>query len=304
MKVFFIGTNQIHRLEKIMRNEIESYLESNEKNKVMKLIEDIGNILKSEVVYGSFIGLFNKKNLIYLLLIKIFRKKVICHWIGTDVLIAMKKPRRTRFLQKFINLNLSGSLLLKQELESIGILSIEEHIILDDINYEIEKAPEKHRVLVYLPTNNIEFYGGKYIEKLAIDFSNIEFYIVANENEKRFKGYNNIMNFGKVSLEKMEEIYKSISILIRLVEHDGLSLMLMEALVKGKEVIYSYDFPDTYKSNNYDDLKQIFQKIIEVKPKLNEEGAKYIKENFSRKKYINNLKKYFKELIGEKYERN
>lgn len=300
MKVFFMGTAQIHRLEKIMYNKIGTSIESLEKNKFLKLFEDMKNILNSEIIYGTFFGLFSKRNLIYLIIAKLFRKKVICHWIGTDVLIALENPKKTLFIQKFIDLNLSGSKQLKEELETVGIKSMEEHIILNDIDFNIEEMPSEHSALAYLPTEKVKFYGGDYIKQLAKDFPNIKFYIVANENKDEFKDYENIINLGRVSLEKMEEVYQKISILIRIVEHDGLSLMLMEALAKGKEVIYSYDFPYTYKSNSYISLKENFIKIIVDKPKKNIEGAKYVTENFKVENYINNLLKYFENISKER----
>ena len=56
MKVFFMGTAQIHRLEKIMYNKIGTSIESLEKNKFLKLFEDMKNILNSEIIYGTFLG--------------------------------------------------------------------------------------------------------------------------------------------------------------------------------------------------------------------------------------------------------
>lgn len=300
MKIFFMGSTQFYRLEKIIRKEEKTDLESLDENKFLKLFKNIKKILKTDIIYGAFFGVCNKVNLIYLIIAKLFRKKVVCHWIGTDVLIALKNPKKTLFMQKFIDLNLAGSKQLKEELEVIGIKSIEEYIILNDIDFNVEEMPIDHRVLVYLPTERIKFYGGDYIKQLAKDFPNIKFYIVANENKEEFKNYQNIINIGRVSLDKMEEVYRKISILIRMVEHDGLSLMLMEALAKGKEVIYSYDFPYTYKSKDYVSLKQNFLKIIKDKPKKNIEGAKYIKENFKVENYINNLLQHFKNVLKEK----
>ncbi|NME35810.1 MULTISPECIES: glycosyltransferase [Fusobacterium] len=300
MKIFFMGSSQIHRLGNIMKNKTFIEIENSQKNKILKIKEDIKKILKSDIIYGAYIGVLNKKNLLYLIIGKCLRKKVICHWIGSDVLVALKNPKKALFMQRFIDMNLSGSEILKKELESIGIKSIEEHIILNDINYKTLKMPEEHSVLVYLPTNKEDFYGEEYIKKLSKEFLKIKFYVVANENKDKFKEYPNIINLGKVSIEEMEKIYKKISILIRMVEHDGLSLMLMEALAKGKEVIYSYDFPYTYKSNDYKSLKENFVNIIKNKPTENIKGAKYITENFKVENYINNLISYFKEVKGEK----
>lgn len=293
MKVFFIGTSQVHRVEKIMQNKISTSIESLKENRILRIIENIKRIKESDIIYGTFIGLFNKRNIIYLSISKILKKKVICHWIGSDVLEALKHPKKTVFIQRFIDVNLSGSSLLKKELKTIGIDSEEEHIVLSDISYEVEDMPIEHAILTYLPTNSVKFYGGENIKRLASEFPNIKFYVVANENKNEFKDQKNIINLGKISLKEMEKIYKKISILIRQVEHDGLSLMLLEALAKGKEVIYSYEFPFTYESKDYESLKIILNKIIKEKPIKNLKGSNFIKENFTTEKYINNLLRRF-----------
>ncbi|WP_297432233.1 hypothetical protein [uncultured Cetobacterium sp.] len=303
IKIFFSGTDQVYRVEKIFKKKynIKTLNDKSEKNnKYINLLKDIYKISKANILYTTFWGIPCKKNSVYLKIAKLLNKKVVCHWIGSDVLEALKNPKETIKLQKYIDINLTGSELLKSELLELGIKSNVENIILDDISIINNSTKlQEHGVLVYLPTGKEEFYGGKFIQKLAIEFPKINFYIVANTNKNYLKELRNIKNIGKVSLKEMENIYNKISILIRIPEHDGLSLMLLEALARGKEVIYKYDHPYTKKATNYSELKRQFEKIIGTLPKYNIEAVNYIEQNYKSDNYIENLHNMFKELIGE-----
>lgn len=303
IKIFFSGTNQVYRVEDALKKKyvVKTYNDKNKNdNKYVNLLKNIYKMSKANILYTTFWGIPCKKNNIYLKIAKILNKKVVCHWIGSDVLEAMKKPKETLKFQKYIDLNLAGSQLLQEELLDIGIESIVENIILDDILIRNNKLRLKeHGVLVYLPTGREEFYGGKLIERLAKEFPKINFYIVANVNTDYLKNFKNIKNIGKVSLEEMEEIYDKISILIRIPKHDGLSLMVLEALARGKEIIYKYEHPYTKKAEDYIQLKKQFELIIQKPPEYNLEAAKYVKENYSADNYLTSLYNRFVELIGE-----
>ena len=89
----------------------------------------------------------------------------------------------------------------------------------------------------------------------------------------------------------MYQIYNKISILIRIPEHDGLSLMLLEALIKGKNVIYCYDFPYTKKATSFEELDEKFKQIISYNPEPNTKGHDYIMKEYNMEDIKNKLKK-------------
>ena len=84
----------------------------------------------------------------------------------------------------------------------------------------------------------------------------------------------------------MEEMYRKISVLVRLPEHDGLSLMLMEALAKGKQVVYRYEHPGAVApaSMDIDAVDRAFCSVIEKAPELNLVGHDYVLEHYAPEK--------------------
>jgi len=255
-------------------------------NLIKKYKQFIKTISKVDTVYTigqSF--RFNPK----IVISKILGKKVISHWIGSDILEA-KKNRFHKINQWFIDINLSCSELIQNELFDMGIASELLPIIPAGMSYDIAIMPKRHSVLVYLPEGNEEFYGKKFVEFLALEYPDIEFKIVANTN-KNILNFKNVFFLGRLSFDEMEKLYDEISILLRLPEHDGLSLMLLEALAKGKEVIYKYPFPYTHTASNLTELKIVFSKIVSSEPKVNYEANEYIRNNYNQCKIYNDFKR-------------
>ncbi len=295
MKLLVYGTSHVDRLEKILNhtnNKVE-IINLNElvkeKRKIIRIKNVILNALQADAIYTTFCGLYSKINFVIFFLSKIQRKVSINHWIGTDVLFAQKDVKKTNKMQKYIKYNFAGSQLLQGELKEIGIKSEVVPIVLSDISTNISKMPNDHAVLVYLPKGREEFYGYDIVNKLTNDYPDILFYIVANDRASLFNS-SNVRMLGNVPIEKMEDVYDNISILLRIPAHDGLSMMVLEALAKGKNIIYKYDFPYTHKANNYIEAKEVLKKIISKgPPKPNFEASKYITKTYKSESYINKI---------------
>lgn len=296
MKIGLLGPDtQVQHVSKLLEQFKVQQVDLNKsfegKSKISKFLIFYKLIKEVDIIYGIYEGFkFNPRYFIA----KICGKKVIHHWIGSDVLEAQKR-KSYKFNQMFIETNLSCSSLIKSEIANLGINSIEIPIIPSGMNYNLSEMPKDHAALVYLPQDKELFYGLDYVETLVKTFKTVRFYIVANNNQNLLQ-YDNVEFLGKLSLSEMEELYKKISILVRLPEHDGLSLMLLEALAKGKEVMYIYDFPHVKAVNNIDDLKSSFEEIIKKPPMLNLQGHNYIKENYGSDIVFNKLLKVFKKI--------
>jgi hypothetical protein len=296
MKIGLLGPNtQVQHISKLFDQYQIEYVNLNDslkmKNKFLRFLEFVKMIKDVDIVYGIYGG--HNFNLRFGIA-KIYGKKVINHWIGSDVLEAQKN-RWYRINQLFININLSCSNLIKDEIKELGIDSIELPIIPSGLDYNLSEMPSQHAVLVYLPEGKEDFYGIDYIDFLAKKYEAIDFFIVANSNSELLP-YKNVHFMGKLNLEEMEQLYKRISILIRLPRHDGLSLMLLEALAKGKEVIYIYDFPFVNTVKNLEELVECFEKIIESPPKINIDGHNYIKNNYNDRAVYERFMNIIKEL--------
>lgn len=263
-------------------------------NKIKRLFLILINMVRVDIIYFGY-GC-NYVNM-HLMVAKVYHKKVICHWIGTDTLKA-KDNNNICNIQKYITYNLACSELIKNELKDIGINAEEVPILPYKMEKELSKLPQEHGIISYLPQGKEDFYGIEYIKEAANSFPEIPFYIVGNKEDSL--NIKNVHFLGKISQEEMNELYNKTTILVRLPKHDGLSLMLLEALIKGKEVLYCYDFPYTKHIQNLEQLIKTLRDIVSKKPYLNEDGHNYIIENYN----IENVKKKVYDIIQNIIEKN
>lgn len=261
------------------------------KNKIEKLCKYVQQILSVDCIYyGYGVYFFPLK----VIIAKLLNKKVVMHWIGTDIL-EFKKSKYKIIIRKFVDIHLACSKRIVEELEEYKIKANNIPIVPLNMNFNLSKTPKQHAALFYLPTNREEFYGIKYLYNLAKKFIDIKFFVVGNEKIE-FKE-KNIINLGKLTLDQMDELYNNISILIRIPKHDGLSIMLLEALMRGKFVLYCYDFPFAYKADSIESATTYFSKIIKQKPTVNKGSREYVLKNYN----INTIKEKLIKVLEEKF---
>ena len=78
----------------------------------------------------------------------------------------------------------------------------------------------------------------------------------------------------------MNKIYSESSLLIRMVEHDGYSLCVQEALAHGRHVIYSYDKKFCNYATNYSEAKKHVINLMNH-CQINFKGHDYVKKEFN-----------------------
>ena len=120
MKIWFLGSSQTKHIEKVFLHCGYEVLNPNNKQKgILGKFETLFKLLKCDVIYCVG-GVDVSENFFYRMA-ALFKKKIIVHWIGTDVLTYTKKYNENN---KVINkkcINLAGSALLQSELSQIGV---------------------------------------------------------------------------------------------------------------------------------------------------------------------------------------
>lgn len=258
-----------------------------DKSNIKKLCLMLIEMIRIDILYFGY-GCYRINP--YLRIAKLYKKKVMCHWIGTDVLRA-KEVSNLKKVQSYIDYNLACSPIIKEELNQVGIETEEVPIVPAKMSEDYSKLPKEHSAIMYLPNGSEDFYGISYLKYAAKKFENIKFYIVGNDID--MLNLKNVYFLGKISKSEMDDLYDKTTILIRLPQHDGLSLMLLEALIKGKEVIYCYEYPFTRHVTNNEQLYKEINDIISKKPRFNEEGHKYVIENYK----INTIKQKLRNIL-------
>jgi len=241
----------------------------------------IKKINKVNLVYGVNYGFLWR----FFALAKALGKTTVNHWLGTDVLYAITDKSykwRARITSLFIDKHLAVAPHLVQELDSVGIRAEEVPIVSQFIPNTLRSAElVEIRVLAYLPDEWEQFYGAAVVYQLAQQFPYVQFLVVGGTQGKQI-GLTNVSNLGSVPAMKMDEVYGMAPIMIRVVEHDGLSRMVLEALAKGNQVIYSYDFPYCYRARNFEEAAACLTKVIADGCPINYKGRRYVMENYDR----------------------
>lgn len=265
------------------------------KSKLAKLILWINFLKKIDYIYNVYVdSSFMKK----MFIAKLMGKKIILHWIGTDVLNIIKTEGIKRRLIKCVfntaEYNFACYKDLQNELSLVGIVTKILPIIPFGINFNVAKEPNKHAVLIYMPEKKENFYGYKYLAPVFEEFRAIEFFIVANSNDRLFSRYNNVHALGWLSLSEMNELYDNISIVIRYTKHDGLSMNVLEALGKGKEVIWNHQLECIHYAPSTDLIIENLKALTKERPLINKFNHRFIMDNYNVdvfiKKFRSNIK--------------
>lgn len=236
------------------------------------------------------------------LLAKLFRKKIVTHWIGTDAFLAtthFKFKCYSRICNLLTNKQLVVSSNLKEEIESIGIKeSVVVPILPKFISSELstmEQKNDRFTILCYIIQNEFDFYGGNEILELAKIFPDMEFWILSGDFSN-LTALKNVKFLGFISPDKMNSIYEKCHVLLRYVKHDGMPKMLIEALQKGLQVIYNFPFSFTHYCTS---LEQMKGKLYEIKEnyQINSEGRAYVLKYYCQEANQNLFKRVFEQII-------
>ncbi len=255
-------------------------------------------VRNADIIY-SINGTLTKSGAIDLALK--LNKKVILHWVGTDVTKAIEAYNQDNYVKEYIDgcTHWCEVDWIKEELKEIDINAD----IVNFASFEVKAPPlpfqSEFEVLSYIPQNRSEFYGLNEIKKLAKDFPNIVFNIMGSKYE--FDDIPNLHFLGWV--KNGPEIVEKSTVCIRFTEHDGLSNFVLEALAKGKYVLYNNSFQGVYYCPDYNALnkrvKMLHEQFLKSELPVNLTGHEHIKAEFNRDYILNGLIERFDSLVNE-----
>lgn len=245
-----------------------------------------GNVRKSPAVLFHYMSIIKRAEIVYFLFVnphssklariaKWLGKKVVYHWIGTDVYQLQQNKYAVRDLHvERADLLLSYSPNLQEELAAMGVETTIYAMPPEGLSMVPGKMPHEHAVLLSIPDESKEFYGYNEMVELIEHFPQLRFYVVRSTHPEYYN-YPNVVFKGMLSRQEMDELYDEISIVIRFPKHDGQSLVLMESTIKGKTMIYRFTHPFAYKAENVDEMSRYLSKIIKEEPRINIEASMY-----------------------------
>lgn len=223
---------------------------------------------------------------------------VIVHWIGSDIIRLRDHiadhGAPPAYLFDYIDLHLADSPALAAELEELGVEANVVRLLPRSVNADVCGLPTAPAVLVYLPRGAEDFYRIDIIKALASAFPDIPFYIAANDGHDAVDCPANMQFLGEVA--DMNALYRKVSALVRICEHDSLSAMVLEALARGRYVVYSEAFPHTLRARDVETATTCLSEILRASsPNL--EGARRVAREYSWRAEIERLKQCYAQLL-------
>jgi glycosyltransferase involved in cell wall biosynthesis len=199
------------------------------------------------------------------------KKKLILQWQGTDALLAMERFKNKTIDRKYIDFgfNFVDSEWLMSEVKSVN--AAVEYLHFKSVEVKSNESIYKDiSVVSYVAANRQEFYGMKQISEMAKAFPTINFHVYGL-TESDFPITPNVHLYGWVKPEEFAERLKATPIFLRLTEHDGFSVSVIEALSYGCEVIMSLPFDLTHQAC---DSNEAIEKINKLIPIIEKRGMK------------------------------
>jgi len=247
----------------------------------------IRQIARADLWYHTGLWLSLRQGLLLRIAMTV-RTRVVIQWIGSDVLhIARHLGKRSGapfVLEDCIHWVCAPWLV--DELRNIGIESsyvpLPSKTAMRFLALDPPALPSSFSILTYIPNRRAAFYGWRSIVRLAQEFPDVEIRVVSGDGSFVTDCPPNIRFDGWV--KDMYAEYSNCTVLVRMADHDGLSMMVQEALILERHVVWNYPFPgalhapdDSALCNHIQDLLDRHYKGILQK---NEVGREQIRSHF------------------------
>ena len=226
--------------------------------------------------------------------------RVVAHWIGSDVVelreFVTANGQAPAELQTCVDVHLADSPEIRQELTEFGIDSQVIRLIPSSVEADVMPLPETPGVLSYWPDARAAFYRCDMFMDLARRFPDVAFYVAGATGESLTDVPANVTFLGNV--RDMDGVYRKVTAFVRIVEHDSLSAMALEALARGRYVLYNHSFlPHTQIVSDLADASAALSEVLAA-PSPNAAGAEHVRENFSWRNEVRKLKGIYEEALS------
>jgi len=208
-------------------------------------------------------------------------KKVVFHWIGSDWYEMRARPAVRalfRAVRGSVDLHVADAPWLVEDLAAAGIAAHLVPTISEKMGGALEPMPSRFRVMAYLPERRRAFYGWPTVRHVAEQLAEVEIVAVGGSAEPGAPA--NVRFVGLAGDEEMNRLYREVSALMRPTSHDGLSQMVLEALLRGRQVVWSRPFPHCRHASTPEEFAAAVAALASSCPP-NVEGARYVAEHYS-----------------------
>lgn len=231
------------------------------------------------------------------------RARAVFYWLGTDLLHAQEDASAGR-LRRAFHAALADEHLATAawHIPDLAALGIDARFVA--LPYELPKAPmtpmpDQFAVLTYLPTLRFAFYGGEHVFEVARQFPDVPFRVLGADEPPTMCPPNvHYPGWQRTT----DAIYRESSVVLRLVQHDGIGGTALEGLAHGREVIYTYPLPHVHRVafGDIDAVVRVMNALLEMHRSgtlvANDEARAYVLSEFDEARLTRELAA---ELVAE-----
>jgi hypothetical protein len=218
--------------------------------------------------------------------LRVSRKPVAVHWVGTDVLLAREAAERGQLAASVVRrpVHLCDAPWLVDELAELGVQA--EHLPLPVPGIaEPAPLPAEFHVLLYLPVDAFdrEVFDMDALLHLPAALPGVRFTLIPSPPETLPGPLPpNLRALDWV--DDVDALYHDITAMVRLTSHDGMSFMAVEAMSRGRYVLWTHTVPGVTKVEGFDGTLAALTALHEAhnagKLDLNREGIGFVRETY------------------------
>jgi glycosyltransferase involved in cell wall biosynthesis len=225
---------------------------------------------------------------------------VVIIWAGTDVLGLLRNPSLLNESQKCEVIHLAVAPWLVDELNAAGIRARYLPIIGVEGTADAPSSPRQPYVLTYLPEPRREFYGRDFVYEVARGLPDMRF-LAVGAGEQDAEAPPNVRYLGWRG--NLNELYDQAFAILRVPKHDGMSLVVLEALARGKFVIWKYSLPGVNTVSNPKEalacLRALWDRQQREPGRHNIEGMTFIQKHYEAGRVARGLGEFLDATLQE-----
>jgi hypothetical protein len=229
-------------------------------------------------------------------MLRLRHKPVVIHWVGTDVLIAREEHAKHRVSLRIAErpIHWCDAPWLVEELRTIGVKAEYVALPIPVAGGRPPPLPEAFRVLLYLPADPFDrgVFDMETILRLPAEFPEIEFILIPSPPETLPPGLPPNLD-ARGWIDGLDTVYREITVSVRLTNHDGMSFMAIEALSRGRYLIYTNAIPGAIQASGFEQVAAALRLLIAKHEAgalpLNQDGRRWVLSRFNHKRTLAEL---------------
>ena len=230
---------------------------------------------------------------------------VLVVWAGSDVLLASQNPFDLAVTKQRGYDNVAVAPWLVEELKALGISATTLSVGAVDASPPPAPLPKVFRALTYLPEPRRAFYGEQRVYELARRLPGVTFTVLGPGGVDP-NAPPNVIFTGLV--DDVAARIDSSSVLLRLTDHDGMSILVLEALARGRHVIWTHRYPGvagaTTTEEAYEELARLIGAHQAGTLAHNAEGRDFVKRHFNPADITGRFERHMNDLVDARRGRN